>query len=96
MKNAREELSKRLKRIMPCTCLGLCAPDCSWCGYGGDLVGFIIEDRKRIVEPLVKAVEESERIGNKYSTVPAWQRLDKAVYETLKNAGIELWRTQQV
>jgi hypothetical protein len=48
---------------------------------------FIIADRKRIVEPLVKAVEESDRIGGNESTVPAWQRLDKAVYETLKLAG---------
>ena len=45
-----------------------------------DMVDFIIADRKRVVEPLVKANKESDEIGNKESVSIAWQRLDKAVY----------------
>lgn len=92
--NQREELIKELKKIMPCICIesykkiNRADPDCSWCGYGEDIADFIIAEKKKVVQPLVIAVEESDRIGSNESTAPAWQRLDKAVYETLKLAGI--------
>lgn len=57
--------------------------------YDREMAKWVQADRERICEPLVKAVEESDRIGSNESTVPAWQRLDKAVYETLQRAGIE-------
>lgn len=56
----RENLIKKLKITMPCTCLddykkrNMSDPDCSWCGYGEDITDFILADRKRICEPLVK------------------------------------------
>lgn len=53
------------------------------------IANFILARDKKNYEPLVKAVEESDRIGSNESTVPAWQRLDKAVFETLKNLGAD-------
>jgi len=90
MKSETLEIVKQLTLIecpnnhgIPCDYCKHCGPPCLEC-----VANFILADRKRICEPLVKAVEESDRIGSNESTVPAWQRLDKAVYETLKLAGI--------
>lgn len=80
MTKERERLIKELKRIMPCCCLedykkrNMCDPNCSWCGYGEDIASFIIKNRERIVQPLVK-------LGNLYPS-----EIKEAIDQTLKLA----------
>lgn len=60
----KNDLTKELKRVMPCVCLapykdrGMADPECSWCGYGEDIVDFILDDRNKIVAPLVMKIKE--------------------------------------
>lgn len=94
---SKEELTKQLKRIMPCTCLDSykkiprADPNCSWCGYGEDILEFVIKDRKLVCEPLVKYKEHCfEIMGNE-----GWDNMSrdeginyvKSADQTLKNAG---------
>lgn len=61
---SREELIRKLKEIMPSSCINaykkrnLSAPDCAWCNYGEDIADFIIEDRKKV------AIKELEYLLN--------------------------------
>lgn len=56
-------------------------------GSAYDLIAdFILSDRKRIVEPLVKSLEKCEK------SVDAFEEHDiinRGIYETLRNAGID-------
>ena len=56
------------------------------CGETWKIADFILSDRKRIVEPLVKLLKEnillSSKAGGKTS-------VNKAIDQTLKNAGVE-------
>lgn len=84
----KQELINELKRIMPCTCLDVykkiprADPNCSWHGYGDDIVDFILEYRKKVVAPLVKL----ER--TKYGYIPLHTTTLDAINQTLQNAGI--------
>lgn len=83
----RESIIKYLKKIMPCSCIdayklrNLSSPDCSWCGYGEDIVEFILADRLRIVQPLVEPITCYE--GQEMEIVM------KAIKRTLKLSGYE-------
>lgn len=78
----REKLIKDLKRIMPCSCLDayklrkMTDPWCSWCEYGGHILDFVLADRKRIVEPLIRVMGD---LSQRY--------LKEGIEKTLKNAG---------
>lgn len=88
----KDELIKELKRIMPCICLNdykrinRSDPNCSWCVYGEDLADFIIEDRKKIVEPIIAYRLSVIEIDQSWGT----RKSDIAINQTLKNAGVEI------
>lgn len=54
--NLRDALVKEVKKIMPCTCLDaykirkMADPECSWCGYGEDIVELILDRDRKISE----------------------------------------------
>lgn len=55
--------------------------------YVNDILDFIIEDRKRAVEPLVKC--ETHILRFQTHELGANQRRKEAIGQTLKNAGLE-------
>ena len=70
------ELVNKLNSIkVKCGDTGSFYPACMSC-----IADFIIEDRKRIVKPLLTAVKRSHC---------SWDRMNMAIEKTLKNAGIE-------
>ena len=79
----RDKLIEELSKIMPCSCIDayklrkISAPDCCNCNYIEDIVYWVIQDRKRIVEPLVKL----DGAGDDLDKL-------KAINETMRNAGI--------
>lgn len=105
----KQEIIKELKCIMPCICLDAykkiprADPNCSWCGYGEDIVDLILEDRKKVLFPFKQLVNRLEEIhldkryeavwvnylihGGKYTGPTYVDELNKAK-ESLKNAGI--------
>ena len=85
MKNNRDMLIGEIKKAMPCSCIpaykdrGLSAPDCAFCNHADDIAELIIQDRARIVEPLVK-------LTNSMNTI---KEIRDAVHETIKLAGMD-------
>lgn len=83
MTKAREELIKELKLII----INEYNPDLNInCPNYEKLANFIIADRARIVEPLVKYKDDCKEIWS--WTIPR-EETDKAIDETLKLAGVE-------
>lgn len=70
MSKMREELIKELKSKI----------DPNW----NEIANFIIEDRKRVVEPLVKI-----KFNYREGAIEVQHRIVDAIEETLKNAGVE-------
>lgn len=86
--NERDRLLGELSDILPCTCIeayksrGLSAPDCAGCNHIEDVVDWIIEDRKRIVQPIID-FSNQEHDTDTYEIRGA-----KAMVDTLKLAGL--------
>lgn len=79
MTKAREELIKELKLII----INEYNPDLNInCPNYEKLANFIIADRARIIEPLVKWRKDNPMIGN-------FRNCIEAIDETLKRAGVE-------
>jgi hypothetical protein len=75
MSKARDELVHKIRE------LGFVSEDCGWRIDINNIVDFITEDRKRIVEPLVK----HEKLDVRFRGLAP---MSKAVNKTLKNAGV--------
>jgi hypothetical protein len=72
----REKLIKEIKKIYQ-------VPGGNCCGPAESLADFILEDRKRIVAPLLKEYTDAER-----DMYGSFDLLYNDVQTTLKNAGI--------
>lgn len=57
-----------------------------WDEKFGNLADFILEDRKKVVAPLVKVQLDHEGYHN---VIDGYEEKDEAIKETLKNAGIQ-------